>query len=119
MEYQFESIGPALRVVVLIFLFVFVLGLVAMLAGIAALPGWVARKRNHPQAAAVNIGGWFGLPTGVLWVLAMVWAYMKYPSTTINSSAGVSIDAQTLEAKVRRLEASIAKLEAQQPEQRK
>jgi hypothetical protein len=65
LEYQFESIGPALRWIVLAFLFVFVMAVVAAAAGVAALPGWIARRRRHPQATAINACGWFGLPTGI------------------------------------------------------
>ena len=49
MEYQFESIGPLLRWIALAFLFVAVLAAVAVAAGVAALPGWLARRRQHPQ----------------------------------------------------------------------
>jgi hypothetical protein len=27
---------------------------------LAMLPGYIAKKNNHPQVAAVNIGGWMG-----------------------------------------------------------
>ena len=40
------------------------------------MPGEIAKKRNHPQAAAITALGWIGLITmGVGWFLAMVWAY--------------------------------------------
>jgi uncharacterized BrkB/YihY/UPF0761 family membrane protein len=108
MDYQFASIGPALRILVLIFLFLFVIALVATVAGIASLPGWIARRRNHPQAAAVNICGWFGLPTGVLWVLAMVWAYYKAPKQPVLLAS----DSVDLRERVDRLDGAIAQLEA-------
>ena len=111
MDYQFESLGPTLEIVSLLFLFVFVLATVAVIVGIAALPGWVARRRNHPQAAAVNIGGWFGLPTGVLWVLAMVWAYVVDPNS--DSAPLETENRSELEAQLKRLEAAVALLETQ------
>lgn len=80
MEYQFESIGPAVRLVVLVFLIVFVLVLLGVFIMLAALPGRIANSHGHPQAKAVNICGWLGLPTGILWVLAMVWAYYRDPA---------------------------------------
>ena len=55
MEYQFESIGPALRWVVLAFLFVSVIAAVAAVAAIAAVPGWIARRRQR-AFAKVKIG---------------------------------------------------------------
>lgn len=87
MEYQYEAAGPALRIIALVFLLVFVVMIVAVLVGLAALPGRIARKRNHPQSDAVNICGWFGLPTGILWVVAMVWAYWKHDARGIASAA--------------------------------
>lgn len=75
MEYQFESIGPTLRIIVLAFMVVFALALLAFLVLLAALPGRIAIARKHPQHQAVNICGWVGLPTGILWAIALVWAF--------------------------------------------
>ncbi|EMI53858.1 DUF3302 domain-containing protein [Rhodopirellula sallentina] len=124
MAYQFAGAGPLLRIVALVFLFVFVLVAVAVLVGIAALPGRIASKRNHPQLAAVNICGWFGLPTGVLWVVAIVWAYWDYSATPLHGDSGGdsgsdsdagSITQSTHDEQLRRkidaLEASVAKLQ--------
>ena len=80
MEYQFESLGPALRLVVLAFLFVFALLALAVVVLVAALPGKIARSRQHPQYEAINICGWVGLPTGILWAIALVWAYSIQPA---------------------------------------
>lgn len=39
-------------------------------------PGKIARQRNHPQAEAINVCGWWGAITlGVLTPLAFIWAY--------------------------------------------
>lgn len=112
MEYQFESIGPALRWVVLAFLFLFVVAAVAAVAAIASLPGWIARRRQHPQAASVNVCGWFGLPTGVLWIVAMVWAYMERPTGTVKDSQAVSSNnVNRLREQVSQLEAAVSRLE--------
>lgn len=46
MEYQFESLGPTLRVVALGFLLVFVLLILALTVGLAALPGKIAARRG-------------------------------------------------------------------------
>ena len=41
------------------------------------LPGRIARQRGHPQAAAINVTGWLGLATlGLLWPLALIWAFV-------------------------------------------
>ncbi|WP_404309588.1 DUF3302 domain-containing protein [Neorhodopirellula lusitana] len=108
MEYQFEGLGPTLSVVTLLFLFAAVIVVVAVAVGIAALPGQIAKRRNHPQAAAVNICGWFGLPTGILWVVALVWAYYRFePMGTVSAA-----DQESLAKQLRELEKSVASLES-------
>ena len=43
---------------------------------LAMMPGQIARKRNHPQAEAINVMGWWGAITmGILSPIAWVWAY--------------------------------------------
>jgi Protein of unknown function (DUF3302) len=45
---------------------------------LAMLPGKIARRRNHPQAEAINVLSWLGILTfGILWVVAMAWAYTR------------------------------------------
>jgi len=61
-----------------IVLIVIVLSVVAALVVVAMLPGKLARQRNHPQAEAINIAGIAGIFTfGVVWVLALIWAFTK------------------------------------------
>lgn len=111
MEYQFESIGPTLRIIVLVFLIAFAIVALAAVVVIAALPGRIANSRQHPQADAVNICGWLGLPTGVLWVLAMVWAFLDTRHSE-ESQASVSSDTATLRDQVAELERVVAALES-------
>jgi len=62
------------------FLILVVLVVIAILVflKLGALPGAKAREREHPQADAINILGWFGLILGgVPWVAALVWAYSR------------------------------------------
>jgi NADH:ubiquinone oxidoreductase subunit 6 (subunit J) len=54
---------------------------VGVLVVLAMMPGKIAAQRNHPQAEAIMVAGWLGLLTGIIWILAMIWAYMK-PSTS-------------------------------------
>lgn len=86
MEYQFEAIGPALRLVVLAFMIVAAIAGLGLIVMLAALPGQIAKSRRHPQTDAINICGWLGLPTGILWVIAIVWAYFRNPSTSQTAS---------------------------------
>jgi hypothetical protein len=60
---------------------VFVL-LVLLAAAVAAwvilgmMPGRIAKARNHPQAEAINVCGWWGVITmGLLLPVAYIWAY--------------------------------------------
>ena len=49
---------------------------VILIVSLGGLPGKIARDRHHPQAAAVNVAGWLGLATcGILWPLALIWAF--------------------------------------------
>lgn len=62
-------------------LLVLIVLLVSLIAGavlLAAMPGRIARQRNHPQAEAIAVCGWWGLLTlGILLPLAYVWAYWR------------------------------------------
>src|SRR5262245_34983949 len=47
------------------------------------LPGRIARQRAHPQAAAINVAGWLGLATlGLLWPIALIWAFVSPTSVS-------------------------------------
>ncbi len=51
---------------------------VILIVVLGSLPGWVARKRGHPQVAAVNVASWIGLATlGLLWPFALIWAFLN------------------------------------------
>ena len=74
---------------------IFALVVIALLIGVVIwlvvllgnMPGEIARKRNHPQAEAINILGWIGLLFGgIPWLVALVWAYTK-PITAGNLPA--------------------------------
>jgi fatty acid desaturase len=61
--------------VILIVLAVAVVGIWVLLG---ILPGKIARDRNHPQAEAISVCGWWGVITmGILLPLAFIWAYTK------------------------------------------
>ena len=47
---------------------------ICVLLGI--MPGRIARDRNHPQADAISVCGWWGVLTmGLLLPVAYIWAY--------------------------------------------
>ena len=62
--------------------FAFVVFVVLVLVGVIVvvslgkLPGQLARKWDHPQAAAINAMSWIGIATGgLLWPIAFIWAF--------------------------------------------
>ncbi|MCX2980193.1 DUF3302 domain-containing protein [Halieaceae bacterium IMCC14734] len=57
----------------------------AIFVFLARWPGQTAAARNHPYADAVTVAGWVGLLAGgVLWPLALVWAYLTPPAEPLS-----------------------------------
>ena len=55
--------------------------LVAIFVVLGMMPGRIARRRGHPWAEAVTVGGWATLICGfVLWPLVLIWAYVDVPA---------------------------------------
>jgi hypothetical protein len=50
---------------------------VVLVANVGQLPGQIAQKRGHPQAAAINVTGWLGLVLPPLWLIALIWAFLR------------------------------------------
>jgi uncharacterized BrkB/YihY/UPF0761 family membrane protein len=64
-----------------IVLVVLIATLVGMFVALGILPGRIARRRGHPWADAVAIGGWATLICGfVFWPLVLIWAYVDAPA---------------------------------------
>ncbi len=65
-----------LDVFALIVLIVLIAAVVGIWVILGMMPGKIAAKRNHPQAEAINVCGWWGVITmGILLPLAFIWAY--------------------------------------------
>lgn len=65
-----------LDIFALVILFVLIVSVVGGLIVLGMMPGRIARQRNHPQAEAINVCGWWGLVTlGLLLPVAWIWAY--------------------------------------------
>lgn len=111
MEYQFESLGPALRIVVLVFLLIFALLILGLIVFMAILPGRIAKARSHPQAEAIAVCGWVGLPTGILWAIALVWAFLR-PTSELANPGVPPASMAALADQVNALERSIASMES-------
>jgi prepilin signal peptidase PulO-like enzyme (type II secretory pathway) len=64
-----------------IVLVVLIATLAAIFIALGMMPGHIARKRGHPWAEAVAIGGWATLIFGfVFWPLVLIWAYVDAPA---------------------------------------
>lgn len=62
-------------------LVVLLLSSVVVVILLAMLPGMIARRRGHPWAVAISVGGWVTLFLGfVLWPVVLIWAYVDVPS---------------------------------------
>jgi hypothetical protein len=49
---------------------------VIIAVNLGKLPGQLAHKWGHPQAAAINAMSWIGIATGgLLWPVAFIWAF--------------------------------------------
>ena len=71
-----------LDIFALIILLVLVVTGLGIWAILGMYPGKIARQRNHPQAAAINVCGWWGAITmGLLTPIAFIWAYTNFDST--------------------------------------
>ena len=91
-------------IIVLLILLIAVLGLWLVLA---MLPGKIAKDRNHPQAEAINIGGWLGaLLGGVFWPIFLIWAFTK--PFRVDTGSASSSELETLRDRIDQLEANQA-----------
>lgn len=54
---------------------------------LGGMPGRIAKQRGHHNAAAIRILGWCGVFTlGLLWAIALVWAYTTPAVVAIETS---------------------------------
>jgi hypothetical protein len=96
-----------LDIFAIIVLVILLLAAVAIWVVLAMLPGKIAKSRNHPQAEAINIGGWLGaLFAGVAWPIFLIWAYTK--PIRITQKEETSSDLETLNKRIDTLEAKLA-----------
>ncbi len=96
-----------LDIFAIIVLVILLLAAVAIWVVLAMLPGKIAKSRNHPQAEAINIGGWLGaLFAGVAWPIFLVWAYTE--PIRITQEEETSSNLETLNKRIATLEAKLA-----------
>jgi len=76
-----------IKIFSLVVLVITLASIIGAIVALAVWPGRTARARNHPYADAVQVAGWVGMIAGgVLWPLALVWAYST-PVVAESSSA--------------------------------
>jgi hypothetical protein len=73
---------------------VIITAMVIVLVTLGQLPGKIAERRGHPQAAAINAAGWLALVLPVLWPIALIWAFLRpiaplSPSSNAHEGTGV------------------------------
>lgn len=74
-----------LDIFALIILLVLLAVAIAVWVILGMMPGKIARSRNHPQAEAINVCGWWGVITlGILLPLAFIWAYTNPPDGKVD-----------------------------------
>lgn len=89
-------------IIVLLILLIAILGIWIVLA---MLPGKIAKDRNHPQAEAINVGGWLGaLLGGVLWPIFLIWAFTK--PLRIDTGSASAGELENLRDRIEKLEAN-------------
>ncbi len=68
----------ALNIMALLVLLFVTVSVIYVLVRLGGLPGRIARQRQHRQADAIRVMGWLGLLTGgIVWAVALVWAYIR------------------------------------------
>jgi len=112
MAFTLQGFGPFLHWLTLVILCVLPIILGIVMYKFGGLPGSIAAARGHPQATAINICGWMGLVTLVLWPIAMVWAHLKHSSSEDVSSRSLVGELQHASQRLAAIEACLTKLTA-------
>ena len=114
MTFTLQGAGPILHWFTLVILCVIPLIGALIVYKLGSLPGVIAASRGHPQAAAINICGWMGIVTLVLWPVAMVWAHVA-PQTAPDAGAVRPDEARALLDDLRRASQRLAAIEGKMP----
>lgn len=117
MGFTLQGAGPFLHWLTLGVLCVMPILAAYVLYKLGGLPGSIARARGHPQADAINICGWMGVITLVLWPIAMVWAYLS-PAKPATGKRLSETDIDAMVSKLQQASQRLAALESALPDQR-
>jgi hypothetical protein len=111
MGFTLQGFGPFLHWLTLVILCVLPVLTAFVIYKLGSLPGAIAKSRGHPQADAINICGWMGVITIVLWPIAMVWAHLR-PASTVGASGTSEADAKLLLDALRSASERLAAIES-------
>jgi hypothetical protein len=111
MDFTLQEMGPFLHWLTLGILCVFPILAAIVAYKLGSLPGAIAASRGHPQAEAINVCGWMGVITLVLWPIAMVWAYTS-SGEPAKANGLTQSDTKSLAAKLEQATQRIAAVEA-------
>jgi uncharacterized protein DUF3302 len=111
MAFTLQGFGPFLHWLTLVVLCVMPVLAAIVLYKLGGLPGAIAKARGHPQASAINICGWMGIITIVLWPIAMVWAHLS-PAKAAGADDLSETDITSLVDKLRQVSLRIAAIES-------
>lgn len=90
-------------------LLVLIVAAIAIWVALAMLPGRIAKRRNHPQAEAINVGGWAAaLLLFVLWPLVLIWAFTKPQAAAAGGAGSEAEELKKLQSRIGNLEAKLA-----------
>jgi len=112
MAFTLQGFGPFLEWMTLVVLCALPVVVGAVLYKLGGLPGSIAAARGHPQAAAINICGWMGLITLVLWPIAMVWAYLNQEHEPLSARDHSEETSQAVVSRLQKVSQRLAAIEA-------
>ncbi len=116
MGFTLQGAGPFLHWMTLGILVILPILLAYVVYRLGSLPGDIARSRGHPQADAINICGWMGIITIVLWPIALVWAHLVPGKPIAGGAPDARQDQSALMAKLQQASARLADIERKLPQ---
>lgn len=85
----------ALYIAALVIILLIIIATIFFILDLANWPGNIAKQRGHPQAEAVRVAGLIGIFTVLVWPLALVWAYIRYPDNAGTPARGESMGSRS------------------------
>ena len=101
-----------LDIAALLILIILALLIGALFWYLGALPGRIAKERNHPYEQAVTVGGWTTLVLGmVAWPFVLMWAYAPFRPGNLEGRSAEQED--ELRNEIKSLQTQVEKLSKQ------